>query len=470
MVDPDAFWHVATGKLILRTRAIPKTDPFSWTAPGRAWIAHEWLTEIVFALLHRLAGWPGLVVYAIVTITGSWAIVGRTARRLGAPPAMTNVVVAACALSSIHTWGARPQMISLLFGAIYADLLVQAWLGRAKVLWWCVPIMLVWCNAHGGYMFGISMLLLFACALTTERMIARLAPTWRREPSGRTTSVLLAHAWGVVLASVTISVANPNGVKGFLYPFSYLGDNASTRYVEEWFAPSLSRLQWWPFFVLMVAAMVTIYQLRRTLPVFAAVGMMIYGALGVQSVRNITQFAFFAAPWLAVAFSHARNAIWLNNAPLATDRVKAPSPLQTVLPLAALLSALGIAIINVGGLLPGPNASAQAAEFPSGAATFLRQNPSENLYNTYDWGGYLILALRQPVGIDGRPDMYGDAFVDRYVSTWNLAPGWEKRLDDARVKSVLARRNEPIATKLRARTTQWSIAYEDRQAVLFTRP
>lgn len=469
VVDPDVFWHVATGKLILRTNTVPKTDPFSWTAPGRTWVAHEWLTEIGFALLHRLAGWPGLALYAIVTITASWAIVGRTARRLGASPATTNVVVAIAALSCIHTWGARPQMLSLLFGAVFADLMVQAWQGRGQVLWWCVPIMLVWCNAHGGYMFGISMLVLFACALTTELVLRQFVPTWRPAVGDRITSVLLTHAWAVVFGSVAISLANPNGVKGFLYPFSYLGDNASTRYVEEWFAPTFSRLQWWPFFALLAMAVATVYKLRRTLPVFAAVGMVIYGALGLQSVRNITQFSFFAAPWLALALTLGRHALRNDAAASRTPRAKSPNPLKTAVPLAALVSALSIAVMNAGGLFPGPNASAQAVEFPAGAAKFLRQHRSKNLYNTYDWGGYLILNLRQPVGIDGRPDMYGDGFVDRYVSTWNLAPGWEKRLDNADVKSVLAHKNEPIAKTLRTRSKQWSIAYEDRQAVLFTR-
>ena len=74
------------------------------------------------------------------------------------------------------------------------------------------------------------------------------------------------------------------------------------------------------------------------------------------------------------------------------------------------------------------------------------------------------------MGIDGRPDMYGDAFVDRYVATWNLAPGWEQRLRDAKVKSVLAQINEPIAKKLRAPNSGWTVQYEDRRAILFRRP
>ena len=470
VVDPDAFWHVATGKLILRTHTIPKVDPFSWTAPGRAWVAHEWLIEIVFAVLHRLAGWPGLVVYAIVTITAAWAIVGRTARRLGASPGITNLIVAVSALSCIHTWGARPQMLSLLFGALFADFLVQAWQGRPNVLWWCVPIMLLWCNAHGGYMFGISMMFLFACALTTERVVGRIAPRWRPEPHAMATSALHRCAWTVVVCTAAVSLINPNGVKGFLYPFSYLGDNASTRYVEEWFAPTFARLQWWPFFVLIGLALMTIWKSHRTLPAFVGVGMVVYGALGVQSVRNITQFSFFAAPWIALTITRGMSALRERSATVVPGTSKGSSPLRTVLPLAALISALSIAVINIGGLLPGPNANAQAVEFPVGAAAYLREHPTQNLYNTYDWGGYLILNLRQPVGIDGRPDMYGDAFVDRYVATWNLAPGWEQRLRDAKVKSVLAQINEPIAKKLRAPNSGWTVQYEDRRAILFRRP
>ena len=134
-----------------------------------------------------------------------------------------------------------------------------------------------------------------------------------------------------------------------------------------------------------------------------------------------------------------------------------------------ILSAFAIGTIAVGGLLPSSNATAQAKDFPAGAAAFLRKNPTTNMYNTYDWGGYLILNTRQPVGIDGRPDMYGDEFVDRYVATWNLADGWERRLNEANVQSVLAKVNEPIAAKLRALSAAWTVAYEDPQAVLFTR-
>lgn len=468
VVDPDSFWHLATGKLILKTTEIPKVDPFSWTAPGRSWIAHEWLTEILFGVLYNIGRWPALVAYAIVTITLSWAIIAGTCRRLGASAGWTNAVTLFAALSCLHTWGARPQMLSLLFGAIYADLFVRAWQGRPKLLWWCVPIMLVWCNAHGGYMFGITLLLLFFCGLVAERLAVRVLPSWRVGVA-HVPSSLLAHSFFALVATIAISLVNPNGIDGFLYPFSYLGDNASTRYIEEWFSPTFARLQWWPFFTLLAIGAASIVKLRRRIPIYAVVGMVVYGALGIQSVRNITQFSFFAAPFLALSLTHATTAVRAANAANAAGKSSSQGSVSAVLPMAALISALGIAVLSVPNLTPQATANGQANDFPLAAAAFLRANPTTNLYNQYDWGGFLIWSLKQPVGIDGRPDMYGDAFVDRYVATWNAQSGWEKDIERANVRSVLGRPDAPLVIKLRARTNEWTIAFEDRQAVVLVK-
>lgn len=468
VIDPDSFWHLATGKLILKTREIPKSDTFSWTAPGRKWIAHEWLTEILFGLLHAVGRWPALVAYAVVTITVSWAIVAGTCRRLGAGAGWSNAVTLFAALSCLHTWGARPQMLSLLFGAIFADLFVRAWQGRPKLLWWCVPIMLVWCNAHGGYMFGIAALLLFVCGLVSERVVGKVLPSIR-SGADAVSSHLLRHGLLALVATIAISLVNPNGVDGFVYPFSYLGDNASTRYIEEWFSPTFARLQWWPFFALLALAAVVAWKMRRSIPIYAVVGMAIYGALGIQSVRNITQFSFFAAPFLALSLTSASSAVRAKNVADGQPVSSSPGAVWAVLPMAALISAVSIGALGLMNLSPQATANAQAKEFPAAASRYLRANPTTNLYNQYDWGGFLLWSLKQPIGIDGRPDMYGDSFVDRYVATWNTRTGWENDIVRADVRSVLGRPDAPLVTKLRARTTSWRVAYEDRQAVLLVK-
>src|SRR6185295_6551395 len=43
--DPDLWWHLKTGAIIAATNQVPRTDPFSYSAGGHAWTAHEWLSE-----------------------------------------------------------------------------------------------------------------------------------------------------------------------------------------------------------------------------------------------------------------------------------------------------------------------------------------------------------------------------------------------------------------------------------------
>ena len=48
--DGDVSWHIATGQWILDHRAIPHTDPFSFTWAGKPWVPIEWLAEVILRL------------------------------------------------------------------------------------------------------------------------------------------------------------------------------------------------------------------------------------------------------------------------------------------------------------------------------------------------------------------------------------------------------------------------------------
>src|SRR3982074_2351537 len=54
--DPDFWWHLRTGQLILDSHALIGADPFTYTAGGHQWVMHEWLTEVMFAGLYRVGG------------------------------------------------------------------------------------------------------------------------------------------------------------------------------------------------------------------------------------------------------------------------------------------------------------------------------------------------------------------------------------------------------------------------------
>ena len=72
------------------------------------------------------------------------------------------------------------------------------------------------------------------------------------------------------------------------------------------------------------------------------------------------------------------------------------------------------------------------------------------------------------VYVDGRPDMYGDHFMDLFVRTWQARPGWQATLRRRGVRLALV---EPTSGLGRALATArgWRVAYHDAVAVLYER-
>ena len=88
-------------------------------------------------------------------------------------------------------------------------------------------------------------------------------------------------------------------------------------------------------------------------------------------------------------------------------------------------------------------------------------------YNEYRWGGYLIWA-RIPVFIDGRADVYGDAFINEYVRISHIRKDWRALLDQYEVEYVLIESTSSLAVLLEE-TAEWEQVYEDGVAGVFVR-
>ena len=84
-----------------------------------------------------------------------------------------------------------------------------------------LPIMILWCNLHGGFVVGLFLAGLFAA----EAVLA--APG-----AGR---LRAAAGWGRFLALATLAaLVSPNGVSGLLLPFKMLGMKFALASISEW--------------------------------------------------------------------------------------------------------------------------------------------------------------------------------------------------------------------------------------------
>jgi hypothetical protein len=109
-------------------------------------------------------------------------------------------------------------------------------------------------------------------------------------------------------------------------------------------------------------------------------------------------------------------------------------------------------------------------QFPVDAVNFLRRNPVGGpLYNSFDWGGFLIFYMPQyPVSIDGRTDLYGDAMDEQYWDTQEAKDSYatDPYLQEAGI--VLLPTKFPISSTLMG-DRRFRVIYRDDIAVIFAR-
>ena len=73
--DGDLARHIAVGKVMLANRALVQEDFFSHTAYGQPFLAYEWLSQLIFAAVHELAGLDGVAVLTAVVSAFASALV-----------------------------------------------------------------------------------------------------------------------------------------------------------------------------------------------------------------------------------------------------------------------------------------------------------------------------------------------------------------------------------------------------------
>jgi hypothetical protein len=111
-----------------------------------------------------------------------------------------------------------------------------------------------------------------------------------------------------------------------------------------------------------------------------------------------------------------------------------------------------------------------AEDLPVEAVAFLQENqPEGRLFNSYNWGGYLIWALPEyPVFVDGRTDLYGDEIILDWLAIVQAQSGWEDQLEQWGADLVLIEPDWALARVLPY--AGWAPLYEDEHSVLYRRP
>ena len=441
VTDPDFWWHITTGNWILSHHTVPHQDLYTFTVNDHRWITHEWLSEVVLALLYAAGRLPLVsLTLGAVTAAGFLLVYLAIDRRV-------NFVIAGLALAlgvaaANPIWGPRIQMITFALSALTYLWVKRFCEGRGRALYFLPAVMLIWVNLHAGFVLGYAIL---GVALLVEGMRYLLRrPGSMALPRLRAMTVILA-------ASIGVAILNPNGWDIYLYPFQTGGSPEQQRLIVEWFSPNFQMSQIWAFEA-MIFLIIGGLALSRRIELRQFLLLLIGLGLALHSVRNLSLFMLVAVPALADYAQQVRERLswrW----PL---RVKKTTPITFVANVIMVLALVGVvALASVPSLVQRVDGKLVARDFPIKAADFLVQHPAPGrMLNAYGWGGYLIFRLYghtppQPVFIFGDAALSGDQLLRDYDHLQSLGSDQARLLERYHINWVIFHAGDPIITELR---------------------
>ncbi len=435
--DGDTGWHLATGAWIVAHARVPTSDPFSFTATGRPWVAHEWLSELAMYASYRAAGWSGLIVLIGTAMAALFALVACEIRRWLSTRASV-VALLMLVTGVLPSLLARPHVLALPLLAGWLIVLLHARERDSPPPLGFALVMLVWANAHGSFVFGLALVGVFAL----EALITAA-------PSDRRRVILGWGAFGAVCAIA--ATATPAGFDGLIFPF-YVDRLKLLAHLNEWRPADFATFSGFEAILLATLAVLLLRPVRIP-PVRL---MLLLGVLhlALQHTRQEIVLVVVGILILAKPLGKA----WTTKTPSPTM----PRRESRSIGIIVLLLAIGLA----GYRIAVPVIRADSAGIP---ATALRDLPPplrhQRVFNEYSFGGSLILAGIRPY-IDGRSDMYGDPFTLDY---FKIAAGDAARWQAANARwhfgwTILPPRSPLIAVL--DRDPAWRRVYADATAVI----
>jgi hypothetical protein len=463
--DASTGTHIRTGDYILQHREVPRVDVFSFTRPGAPWFAFEWLSDVLFSLAHQLQGLKGVILISAGVIGLLIRILLRHMLWHGANALFLvlglNLAVGAM---SIH-FLARPHLFTLLFLAISLLVLDRDYRKRTALVWWLVPLSVIWINLHPGFLGLVISVGILSAGAGLEAFFNEAERTHRLGLSRRY-FVLAAAGLGA-------SAINPYGLHVHAHVLGFVGNKWVSRMVHEHQPPQLGSWDMLPFEILLAAAAVYAVTCMRRREFAWPLLMLAWGFASLSSRRQIAIFTIVCLPRLVSEASR----LWSHWA----ERQSARSIARTLADMAAehtpnfrrttLWTPLFYISLWLTGLGLAWPTDFPTVTYPAGIearhAPMLR---SARMFTTDAWADYLNYwnYPNQKLFVDGRSDFYGLEIFEEYVRVLNGNDGWEQVLRKYDVTTALVPSGSPVAVLL-ARHAAWRLVENDGHAALFER-
>ena len=442
LIDPDTMWQITVGQWILDHRAVPQTDVYSFTMRGQPWISTQWLAQVMYAKAYAVAGWSGPVVLAAAASAATFALLTRSLSRNLSESATLVFVTVALALTVPHLL-ARPHVLAMPVMVAWVGGLIAAADRHGAPSFRLLPLMVLWANLHGGFVFGLVMIAPIALdAVVNAEANLRRSLTLR---------------WAAfAIAALIASCCTPYGWNALLASRKILALGSALPLIMEWRPADFGNLG--PFEICLLGAIGLALLRGIKLPPLRIVLLLGLLHMALAQGRSAEILALLAPLILAAPLARQ-----IGGADVAGTHAAPPARGVLFAGVAIALVTGTLAFASVHRFAPNTRNS------PVEAVAALKKLNLERVLNDYDFGGYLIANGVAPF-IDGRTELYGEKFfVDHNAASGLMEPeNLFRLLDEYKIEATLMR-TQSAATKLLDHIDGWQKIYSDDVATIHLR-
>lgn len=499
--DGSTGWHLVVGQHVLKY-GVPHQDIISSTFPNQPWVAYQWLWDAFTAVIVDLNnGDLNLLAVCLSSMIAALMMLlyGRCRKEGASFPLALLLIPLGCIIAAVH-FLARPVIFNFYGVYFFAIWLEDYWRGTLtwkKFVLRMTLFMLVWVNAHPGFMVGIAMCgLYFACAtaawlvsLKSDLSIAYLS---RIKVLGATLVALVAE-----------SFATPYGYKLHVYiKEHWFGNWSISGSTHEYLQPNF-RGEFQPLcleiLIFMFVFGLAVSKARLSIPRILMSIMFIH--LSLTAVRNMPLVVVVLLPVIAQLYSSIRigpfsttpeRRFWWSDTLDKWNKMHRGYTENEFLCSKHALSIIVFLVLSALALNHGQffnskafNCTWSPQDKPTKTLEYLVDEvkagrlDSSRGFNYDNWGGYIKFKTGYPVTIDDRADFYGERFILRYTIVLFGQPEWKKMLDGtlfentakqgSTVQWILLPRGTKISQLLKQDADWGAPAKEDEVAELFVR-
>jgi len=459
--DADTGYHIRAGEYILENLKVPDHDIFSYITPPIPWTAHEWLSEVIFALIHKVSGLSGLVVAMTIAIASVYSILLKFLRSSGMNIIVAALIVALAAGASTIHWLARPHIFSLFLTLIWYIILDTYRVKKQNYLYLLPPLMVLWVNLHGGFIAGFMLLAVY---ITGNLLTAIFVKEDRHRASNQMKILLMFFSFCLLAA-----LLNPQGYKILLFPFTLTTNKFIMDNVSEWLSPNFHTDLRYEYMLLLMIFVFGISILKLT--AIETILVILFTHMSLFSARYVPLYAIILSPILGRQIDHLimnlRDRKLVKRLLSISDRT-AMTDLKTKGYLWSFITVLALIILVVTGKV---HYAFDKEKLPVDAVQFMKKEKiTGNMFNNDEFGDYIIYAAwpEYKVFFDGRSDMYGVKRMKEYIKVVRIEQGWDEVFKKYNINWIIYNANSSLSRFLFERD-DWKLIYADKVANIFVK-